>query len=195
MLGDVMDMYQLPKEAWVDLIFKRYLHLPDDIVNLFITSLPAEQASAPMESMKEVPSQRALMESCDRCLSTAAGRVKIFELRRLVRKFYNLHESPSLEKKASGWKREKIIWTPASFIREKDVCMSPVIKKGDVGHAVASIERSQEALSESGSGKVVLNHKVKLVESNNGSRVTLPTETPSSEEPAYRRYLDLQDAK
>jgi len=43
MLADVMLKYRLPKEAWVETIFKRYLHLPDDVVNLFITALPAPE--------------------------------------------------------------------------------------------------------------------------------------------------------
>src|SRR5574343_1919375 len=41
-LGDVMEAYNLPKEAWVEIIFKRYMHLPDEVVNVFITSLPNE---------------------------------------------------------------------------------------------------------------------------------------------------------
>lgn len=41
-LADVMDKYSLPKEAWVDTIFKRYMHLPDDVVNVFLTALPGE---------------------------------------------------------------------------------------------------------------------------------------------------------
>jgi len=39
-LADVMEKYRLPKEAWIETIFKRYLHLPDDVVNAFITALP-----------------------------------------------------------------------------------------------------------------------------------------------------------
>lgn len=53
-LANVMKEYSLPPEAWVETIFKRYLHLPDDVVNIFITSLPApvEGADA-MESKKK----------------------------------------------------------------------------------------------------------------------------------------------
>jgi hypothetical protein len=39
-LADVMDKYNLPKEAWIETIFKRYMHLPDDVVNVFMTALP-----------------------------------------------------------------------------------------------------------------------------------------------------------
>ncbi len=40
-LADVMEKYRLPREAWVETIFKRYLHLPDDVINIFITALPS----------------------------------------------------------------------------------------------------------------------------------------------------------
>lgn len=39
-LAEVMKNYNLPREAWVEVVFKRYMHLPDDIVNTFITALP-----------------------------------------------------------------------------------------------------------------------------------------------------------
>lgn len=43
LLAQVMEQYNLPKEAWVELIFKRYLHLPDEAIDIFLTSLPAPQ--------------------------------------------------------------------------------------------------------------------------------------------------------
>jgi len=56
-LADVMAKYRLPKEAWVETIFKRYLHLPDDVVNLFITALPTPSQGADAmqgESLRDV---------------------------------------------------------------------------------------------------------------------------------------------
>ena len=55
MMADVMDQYALPKEAWVEIIFKKYLHLPDDIVNIFITALPGEEEPVPVESLQRKP--------------------------------------------------------------------------------------------------------------------------------------------
>lgn len=49
-LADVMDKYGLPKEAWIELVFKKYMNLPDEIVHTFITALPNEVET--MESMK-----------------------------------------------------------------------------------------------------------------------------------------------
>lgn len=51
-LGDVMDKYNLPREAWIDLVFKKYLHLPSEIVDVFMTALPAEMERAPQESAR-----------------------------------------------------------------------------------------------------------------------------------------------
>ena len=52
-LADVMEKYSLPKEAWIEIVFKKYLHLPDEIVNIFITALPGEMEPMPVESMNQ----------------------------------------------------------------------------------------------------------------------------------------------
>lgn len=54
-LGQVMEQYNLPREAWIDLVFKRYLHLPDEIVYTFMTALPREAESAVQEVRKAAP--------------------------------------------------------------------------------------------------------------------------------------------
>jgi hypothetical protein len=78
MLGDVMTQYNLPKEAWVELIFKRYLHLPDEIVNVFITSLPAEREPVPMEGLTRAPSESKILEMIGQRLagSSAVSRLR-----------------------------------------------------------------------------------------------------------------------
>jgi len=85
-LADVMEKYKLPKEAWIETIFKRYMHLPDDVVNVFLTALPGEieqdqsqQEAAPStpkllkmlhESMRKNPSSVNLTDGLRR---VAAG--------------------------------------------------------------------------------------------------------------------------
>lgn len=59
MLGDVMDQYALPKEAWVEIIFKKYLHMPDEVVNIFITALPAQAEPMPVESLQKREAPRS----------------------------------------------------------------------------------------------------------------------------------------
>lgn len=53
-LGEVMDIYRLPKEAWIEVIFKRYMHLPEEVVNVFITSLPNPMASPDQQESKKL---------------------------------------------------------------------------------------------------------------------------------------------
>lgn len=52
-LSEIMPKFGLPREAWIDVVFKRYMHLPDDIVDAFLTALPPEQEPAPLESLKK----------------------------------------------------------------------------------------------------------------------------------------------
>ena len=62
-LGDVMEKFNLPKALWVEIIFKRYMQLPDDVVDLFITALPAQQEVVPESLGKEgAPGMKKLVE-------------------------------------------------------------------------------------------------------------------------------------
>lgn len=84
MLGDVMDQYSLPKEAWVEIIFKKYLHMPDEVVNIFITSLPAEAEPMPVESLrrKEAPrSYKLIREIQEMAAQNPALTDKLNQLR------------------------------------------------------------------------------------------------------------------
>jgi hypothetical protein len=62
-LADVMTAYNLPKEAWVELIFKRYLRLPDDVVNVFMTALPNPVEAMPMESLRGGDNLKRIFEA------------------------------------------------------------------------------------------------------------------------------------
>ncbi len=74
LLADVMQKYNLPKEAWVETIFKRYMHLPDEVVNIFLTSLPAE-IEQPMESKKrtDAPYTYKLIREIEEALGGVPG--------------------------------------------------------------------------------------------------------------------------
>jgi len=41
-MSDVMEKLRIPPESWVDLIFKDYLRLPDDVISMIVTNLPPE---------------------------------------------------------------------------------------------------------------------------------------------------------
>jgi hypothetical protein len=74
-LGDIMSKYNLPREAWIDAIFKRYLHLPDDVVNVFLAALPAE-TSAQQESQMSAPTTFKLINEITQKLSNDADGLR-----------------------------------------------------------------------------------------------------------------------
>jgi hypothetical protein len=84
-LADVMDKYSLPKEAWVETIFKRYMHLPDDVVNVFITALPGELDNAQQQDeslrvpRKSPPYTYKLIREIDARISGTPGGKKLVE--------------------------------------------------------------------------------------------------------------------
>lgn len=80
-LGDVMEQYRLPKEAWIETIFKRYMHLPDEVVNVFITALPGE-VETQQEGKKPAPSTRKLIQELDAVLAqNPKGRYLMSQLK------------------------------------------------------------------------------------------------------------------
>jgi hypothetical protein len=62
-LADVMAAYNLPKEAWIELIFKRYLRLPDNVVNFFMTALPAPVEAPAFESKGKADDLKRIFET------------------------------------------------------------------------------------------------------------------------------------
>jgi len=82
-LGDVMDKFKLPREAWIDVIFKRYMNLPEDVVNIFATALPPEVEQQPMESIigKKPMSTSKIISEIDKRIgpNNEALRARILE--------------------------------------------------------------------------------------------------------------------
>ena len=168
MLADVMAKYRLPKEAWIETIFKRYLHLPDDVVNLFITALPAPsegQDAMTGESKLPSPDSRTILSEMQRVmeheprLSWLLSRIKkvgggLFEHQE--RKRYGKVASV-LEKLDARDQNQSIITTGSRSLYDKH----------------------EAALKD---GKAVLNESVAVT---NGHVETVNEST----EPAYRRYM------
>lgn len=74
-LADVMDKFQLPHDIWIDLIFRRYLKMPDDVVDLIITSLPPESQSEALKAKRNAPKTSAVITEIEAIL----GRDKSFK--------------------------------------------------------------------------------------------------------------------
>jgi len=86
-LGDVMDKYNLPKDAWTELVFKRYMHLPDEVVNVFLTALPAQKEPMMPESKSRVaiPSEAKLIQEISDKLTSAPCIKKMFVVKGLAK--------------------------------------------------------------------------------------------------------------
>lgn len=75
-MADILPKYGLPREAWMDIVFRKYMHLPDDIVDAFLTALPPETELAAESAQSNKTKQasaskhwrRKFMEECQQAL-------------------------------------------------------------------------------------------------------------------------------
>ena len=61
-LAGVMERFSLPRSLWIEIVFKKYMSLPDDIVDVFMTELPPESAPAQENLTRKNPSIKRIME-------------------------------------------------------------------------------------------------------------------------------------
>lgn len=123
-LGDVMEQYKLPKEAWIETVFKRYMHLPDEVVNVFLTALPGEveqddQQRESLNPKKAAPSTLRLINEIHNAIKTVPGADNSMRLLREV-VYKERLMSPSSERKKVTM--EDIINRPVT--NENDVIIS-----------------------------------------------------------------------
>ena len=82
-LGDVIDKYKLPQEVWLEVVFKKYMHLPSEVVDAFMTQLPPE--SRPMEGQVAAPATRQLLEEIEKRVNGSRYlRTVVEDLRQVV---------------------------------------------------------------------------------------------------------------
>jgi len=147
-LADVMQKYNLPQEAWVETIFKRYMHLPDDVVNVFITALPAqaEQQDQQQESLhrkKDAPYTYRLIREIGEKLEGNNENVRLLEqLRQAV---YGDH--PVVRQVLKRTLRNQII--PETKFKENDLVIS------SYGRHPFELKRASSQMNESANGKPV----------------------------------------
>ena len=119
-LGDVMEQYSLPKEAWIETVFKRYMHLPDEVVSVFLTALPSEieqDGGEKNESKKGAPSTRKLLEEIGKTLESTQGGVEAMKMLREV-----VYKEKLLDRPNRKWTRESVLGMGS--IKENDVVIS-----------------------------------------------------------------------
>jgi Bacteriophage T4-like portal protein (Gp20) len=140
-LGDVMEQYNLPKEAWIETVFKRYMHLPDEVVNVFLTALPDQVEQGQEESYKRrpAPATYKLLRQIDEAVKKVPGAGKVLhELKQLVR-------------------TERIPVSPPKKWTKREVLMRPPLQEDDViissfGKHPFDLKRSASKVNESKDG-------------------------------------------
>lgn len=170
-LGDVMQQFNLPKEAWIELIFKKYLHLPNEVIDVFITSLPPEMQA--MESRQPAPSERVLLETIRSRLSMHQSTVNSLKMQ--ARRFHGLITEGDTPKPTVYKKR--IIYMPESYVNDT-VKVSNEDKTSWKINATSKAKKM--ALTESTSGPTPV-----VTENSNGSAET------GGISPNWRRYMGM----
>lgn len=122
-LGDVMEQYSLPKEAWIDTVFKRYMHLPDEVVSVFMTALPSEieqQEQAESKIKKAAPSTLKLINEIHEKINKTPGASDAIRMLREV-----VYKEKLLDRPPGKWTRERVLGRGAgSALKENDVVIS-----------------------------------------------------------------------
>lgn len=179
-LGDVMDKYNLPRDAWVELIFKKYLHLPDEVVGLFLTALPPE-AEPVAEGRKPTPATSSLLR----------------EISDISKKSLALNSSTArLEAARNGQEFKQ----PRMYRTVEDVVSPPAVAPGDIIAATNSDNLFEYVKKPIASGKVY-STKIRIDESSKNrahERLVLTKKgeksSESKAEPAYRRWLKIKQS-
>lgn len=134
-LADVMAAYNLPKEAWIELIFKRYLKLPDSVVNVFMTALPIPTEAPAFEAKGNPDNLKRIFETISLRLDPEKSQI-MMNIKSIV-------EASHLDNHAKK-----------KYRRASDVLSIPRIREGDgimvggEGRMIAgnSFEVSKEAI-------------------------------------------------
>jgi hypothetical protein len=194
-LADVMAAYNLPKEAWVELIFKRYLRLPDNVVNVFMTALPSPMEAPAFEAKGNPDNLKRIFETIQSRLDPEKSQIMM--------KIKSIVEASHLDNHAKK-----------KYRRASDVLSVPRIREGDgimiggEGRMIAGngFEVSKEALDGPKDGpKKPLNENQRtkmtplfIKESTEKPQAQAPDQGPKpifesdkDNEPAWRKYTRL----
>lgn len=119
-LGDVMEQYNLPKEAWIETIFKRYMHLPDDIIHVFMTALPTEIGQEQQTESKKANAPytfKLIRQIEEKLAKTPGAAAMIQQLREVV-----YGDEPRARRAVAKRKVSEVLNPP--IVRPNDVIIS-----------------------------------------------------------------------
>lgn len=121
-LADIMDKFNLPPDIWVDIIFRKYLKLPDDVVNLIITSLPP-QVERQSESLKS-PTVSQVIKEISNTIDTSSLNDAAKKMRQLSYGQLNLDKKSKMERrrKRVTYSHDSVMGQPS--IMENDIIVS-----------------------------------------------------------------------
>lgn len=91
-LGDFFDKYKLAPDAWLELLFKKYMHLPDELVNTVITALPPPIQVEDFRRQPTALERLRLSESRPSAEPAPASRVILAEVQQILRPHRRLVE-------------------------------------------------------------------------------------------------------
>lgn len=171
-LGEVMKAYNLPREAWIEVIFKRYMHLPDDVINVFLTSLPPEMPAqeesivdgAEFPKKKPAPSTSKIMREIHEKMDRPTMKM--------------IHEAKELLRKESfdGDKRSRRVYKDVA-----EVLNAPKIQERDL--VVSSY------------GNNPLRPTTRAAAATTTALTQRIEESPVAKEPAWRAYISSTNGK
>jgi len=185
-LGDVMEQYSLPKEAWIETVFKRYMHLPDDVVSVFLTALPSEieQSSEKEESRirKAAPSTLKLINEISEKISKTPGASDAIKMLREV-----VYKEKLLDRPHRKWTNEQVYTRPR--LKENDIVVSSYGRHPfEFKRAGVTSESTKTGVLQA---RLTENKKDTSWENDNAPVPAAPPngEAPASHESPYRRWI------
>ena len=191
-LADVMSAYNLPKEAWVELIFKRYLRLPDNVVNVFMTALPSPMEAPAFEAKGNPDNLKRIFETIKSRLDPEKSQITM--------KIKSIVEASHLDNQAKK-----------KYRKASDVLSIPSIREGDgimVGGDVrmmagnsfnvskAAVDGPKMTLNENQQRPTItplfIKESVEKPQSQSKDQGPKPVfESDKENEPAWRKYTRL----
>lgn len=186
-LGDVMEQYSLPKEAWIDTVFKRYMHLPDEVVSVFMTALPSEieqQDQQESRIRKAAPSTLKLINEIHEKISRTPGAADAVRMLKEV-----VYKEKLLDRPHQKWTLERVMGRGS--LKENDVVIS------SYGKHPFEVKRRGVSESKNGEGMMtgVIQKKVDQAAGNWDDDGATPPITEAKAEgmgspSPYRKWMD-----
>ncbi len=171
-MGDMLTKFNLEPDAWIDLVLRKYMHMPDDLVNALRTALPPEIAAQEAQQKKV---RRASAPSANR----ARMREALSEIKATIEHKYGKSIVDDLHRMLNG---DRVFTAPRRTLNELNRLQT--LPPTDVHtHAQPLVETLRDKTVVSSFD--LFENAVPTVNAAPSSA----TPAATSDEPAYRRYV------